>query len=102
MESDESVYADAGMLRISFGTGWTELEILSEVKVLETVRGYSPGIVVGRDGFEEFMFLGAASLCRPLEVLRKANGGRLSGLKVRVRKVAEHKTAGYECESLEG
>ena len=49
MESDESVYADAGMLRISFGTGWTELEILSEVKVLETVRGYSPGIVVGRE-----------------------------------------------------
>jgi len=101
MAPDESVYADPAMLRIGFGTGWTELEILSEVKVLETVRGYAPVVVVGHDGIEELMFVSAASLTRPIEVLRKANQGKLTGLKVRIRKAAEHKTAPYECEPLD-
>ena len=101
MPPDESAYADPAMLRIGFGTGWTELEILSEVKTLETFRGYAPVVVVGHDGIEELMFVGAASLTRPLEVLRQANGGELTGLRVRVRKAAEHRTAPYQCEALE-
>ena len=100
MPPDESVYADPAMLRIGFGTGWTELKILSEVKVLETFRGYAPVVVVGHDGIEELMFVGAASLSRPVEALRKANQGKLTGLKVRIRKAAEHRTAPYECELL--
>ena len=100
MAPDESVYADPAMLRITFGTAWNELEILSEVKVLETVRGYAPVVVVGHDGIEELMFVGAASLSRPVEALRKANQGKLTGLKVRIRKAAEHRTAPYECELL--
>ena len=101
MPPDESVYADPAMLRIGFGTAWTELEILSEVKVLETARGYAPVVVVGHDGIEEVMFVGAVSLSRPIEALRKANRGKLAGLKVRIRKAAEHKTAPYECEALD-
>ena len=100
MAPDESVYADPAMLRIAFGTAWNELEILSEVKVLETVRGYAPVVVVGHDGVKELMFVGASSLCRPIETLRKANQGKLTGLKVRIRKAAEHRTAPYECELL--
>jgi len=100
MESDESVYGDAGMLRIKFGTSWKQLDICSEVKVIATARGYAPGLVIGHDGVQELMLIGAASLTRPLEALRLANNGKLKGLTVRIRKAAAHSTAPYECEQV--
>ncbi len=100
MSSDQLTYADPGLPRIRFGTGWTEVTILSEVKVLFTARGYAPVLVVGHHGIEETMFVGATSLGRLLEAARAAHGSRLTGLRVRIRRAAEHQRAPYECEVL--
>lgn len=89
--------------RLSIGTDWTPLELLTEPFVTVTFRGYTAGIDVRviATQLEYTLLLGAKSLSEPLENLRVSSGGLLAGKKVAVRKSGEERTAGYEVRVIQ-
>jgi hypothetical protein len=92
-------YFSQDELRLKVGTGWVELEILSDVGVIFTRRGYAPAIRVLRGEAPHLLLVGAASLAAPLESIR-GQQGRLTGLRIRTRKLREEQTSPYEVEVL--
>ena len=87
---------DYAALKIT--TKWTEIEILSEPKVLLTFRGYAPVLLVMVDGkkIPRSLFIQAKSIATQLEEMRVDNNGKFTGLKFRLRKTGLEKTAGFE------
>lgn len=85
---------------LKVGTGWIELEIVSEPNVLLTIRGYAPILRVrnSRTGLEYMLYIAARSLAEPLETLRKNNGGIFEGIRFRIRKESMEQMAKYEIE----
>ena len=87
---------------LKVSVGWIELEVISEVDVILTIRGYAPVLTVKkvRTGVAYFLYIGAKSLAQPLEVLRDRNQGRFRGIRIRIRKESKEPVSRYEVEEL--
>jgi hypothetical protein len=86
-------------------TTWTALEVLSEPYVLLTFRGYTAAIeVLELDTNKRFELLlgGIKSIAEGMEPIRKANGGRFTGMKFRIKKEGFEQTSPYLVEAFEG
>jgi len=83
------------------GTGWQELEILSDPFVIFTRRGYAPVIEVKvlRSGLPQVLFVSAVSLSEQLEKIKEERGS-LVGARVRIRKQDASQFAPYEVELM--
>ncbi len=88
---------------LKVGTGWIELEIISEPDVILTFRGYAPILRVQKisNNLEYIFYISAASLGKTLEELRKNNAGTFNGIQFRVRKKDATPMAPYELEAIE-
>lgn len=88
---------------LKVGTGWIELEIVSEPDVVLTFKGYAPILRVrnSRTGLEYLLYISAKSLAEPLEVLRKKNAGIFMGIRFRIRKESMEQMAKYEIGVIE-
>ena len=86
---------------LKVGTGWIELEIISEPDVVLTFKGYAPILQVREisTGSEYRFYISAKSLADPLEKLRKDNGDIFEGIQFRVRKESMDKMAKYEVDA---
>lgn len=84
------------------GTGWIELEIISQPDVYLTFKGYVPFVRVRkiRTGVEYGLYISAKSVAEPLEELRKRNSSCFEGIKMRVRKESMDRMSRYEIEEL--
>ena len=82
---------------LRLGTGWVDINIQSEADVALTARGYAPVLRVqdAKTRLDYLMYIGARSLAEALEPLRQANGGRFTGLRVRVAKESTDQYARY-------
>ena len=87
---------------LKIGTGWVELEILSEADVQLTFKGYAPVLRVRavKTGLEYILYIGPKSLAQPLEELRQERGGRFLGLRLRLRKQSSDQYAKYEVKNV--
>lgn len=90
---DISQYAP---LRVT--TDWLDLEVISEVKVQLTYRGYVPALIVkiSDKKIPRSLFIAAKSIAGPLEEMRQDNKGSFVGLKFKLRKAGKEQTSGYE------
>ena len=88
---------------LKVGTGWIELEIVSEPDVVLTFKGYTPVLRIqkSKTGVEYLLYISAKSLAEPLEELKKNNGGVFKGIQLRIRKESMEKTSKYEVEAVE-
>ena len=88
---------------LKVGTGWIELEIVSEPDVVLSYRGYAPTLRVrnSRTSLEYLLYISARSLAEPLETLRKNNAGIFKGIRFRIRKESMEQMAKYEIEVVE-
>ena len=79
-------------------TEWIDLEVLSEVDVLLTFKGYAPILLVRVLGkkIPRILYINAKSIATQLEEMRSDNRGNFTGLKFRIRKSGPEKTAVYE------
>ena len=86
---------------LKVGTGWIELEIISEPDVVLTTFGYAPFLRVREitTDNEYRFYISAKSLAAPLEKLRKDNGGIFEGIQFRVRKESMDQKARYEVDT---
>jgi len=84
------------------GTGWIELEVISQPDVLLTFKGYVPFVHVKkiRTGVEYGLYISAKSVAEPLEELRKNNDESFEGIRMRIRKESMDRMARYEIEGL--
>ena len=96
---DDLTYIDENEVRLNVTTGWQSLEILSEVGVAYTFRGFNPARIVSRNGARHVLLIGAKSLSEPLNQIRKSRG-HLIGIEIRCRKTGSEKTAVYEIETI--
>ena len=87
---------------LKIGTGWIELEIISEPDVILTVRGYAPILRIrkSKTDVEYFLYVSAKSMAEPLEELRKNNGGIFSGIRLRIRKESMDRMSKYKIEAM--
>ncbi len=92
-------YIDENEVRLNVTTGWQSLEILSEVGVAYTYRGFTPALIVSRNGARHVLLIGAKSLAEPLNQIRKSRG-HLTGIEIRCRKTGTERTAVYEIETI--
>ncbi len=88
---------------LKVGTGWIELEIISEPDVVLTFKGYAPILHVKKisNDLEYIFYISARSLGESLESLRKNNDGLFKDIQFRVRKTDATQMAPYEVETLE-
>ena len=88
---------------LKVGTGWIELEIVSEPDVVLTFKGYAPILRMSksRTGVEYILYISAKSLAEPLEELRENNGDIFKGIQLRIRKESMERTSKYEIEVME-
>ena len=88
---------------LKVGTGWIEIEIISEPDVVLSFRGYAPILRVrkSRTGVEYLLYISAKSLAEPLEEFRKNNSGAFKGIQLRIRKESMERTSKYEIEVVE-
>lgn len=72
----------------------------SEPFVVVAKRGYAPAaeVLLVKAKKRGLLLLGAQSLCDQLEPIRHANGGRLLGIELWVRKAGPERTAKYVLE----
>ena len=89
--------------QLKVGTGWIELEIISEPDVVLGFRGYTPILRVRQlnNNLEYILYISAKSLGEPLEKLRENNAGVFKGIQFRVRKKDSTSMAPYEIEAIE-
>ena len=88
---------------LKVGTGWIELEIISEPDVILTYRGYAPILQVQKisNDLEYIFYISAVSLGQALEELRQNNADSFKGIQFRVRKKEATPMAPYEIEVIE-
>ena len=82
--------------RLSVGEDWIEVKLCSDPFVVPTSLGYSPAILVRRPAaiHSEHLLIGAKSLARELETLRRKHGNLL-GARIGIRKQGPKKTSPY-------
>ena len=81
-------------------TEWVSVEILSEPYVVMTFRGYAPVVDVKAPGEADplGLFISSKSISLGLDAFVKENGGKFSGLKLRLRKESDDRMAPYVVE----
>ena len=88
---------------LKIGTGWTEIEVISEPDVVLGYKGYAPVLRVKaiKTGLDYLLYIGAKSLAEPLESLRTSRGsGRgFLGLRMQIRKQSTEKFSRYEVQN---
>lgn len=84
------------------GTGWIEVEAVSEAEVILTFKGYAPVLQVKviKSGLVKHIFIGSKSLATALEEMRKNNKGEFLGLRFRFKKESEDKMSPYIVEKI--
>lgn len=89
---------DQSIKSLKLGTGWTRIAVIGEPSVILTVRGYAPILTVRqeRNDLEYILYISAKSLSDPLELLRKQNGDKFTGLDIELRKTTSERSAPYE------
>lgn len=83
---------------LKVGTEWVLIEIVSEPYVVMTLRGYAPVVDVEAPGGRHLLYISSKSISEGLEPLIQANGGRFSGLRLRLRKESDERMAPYVVE----
>ncbi len=83
---------------LKVGAEWVSVEILSEPYVVMTLRGYAPVVDVEAPGGRHILYISSRSISEGLEPLVQANGGRFSGLRLRLRKESDDRMAPYVVE----
>jgi hypothetical protein len=90
--------AEERLPNLKVGTEWIPVEVLSEGKVIMSIRGYAPVLEVQVPAGKHIMYISSKSMSEALEPMRTGNGGNFKGLKFKVRKASEDKMAPYEVE----
>lgn len=90
--------AEERLPNLKVGTDWIGVEVLSEGKVIMSIRGYAPVLEVQANGAKHVLYISSKSISEALEPMRVGNGGSFKGLKFKVRKASEDKMAPYELE----
>ncbi len=87
---------------LKVGTAWIDIEVISEVDVVMTFKGYAPVLPVRvvQSGLVKQLYISSRSISVPLDRFREANGNRFQGLKLRLRKDGEEATSKYIVEAL--
>ena len=85
---------------LKVGTAWIEVEVVSEVDVVMSYKGYAPVLLVRiiQSGIVKQLYISAKSIALPLEQFRAANDNRFQGLRLRLRKDGAEMTAKYVVE----
>jgi hypothetical protein len=82
---------------LKVGTAPTEVEIISEPFVRNSVRGYMPcvKVIVIKSGLEYALSIGSKSITEGIEKLRKDNNGYFTKLKFNLSKKDDAQMAPY-------
>ena len=86
------------LVPLRFTTDWKDLEVVSEVDVIETYKGYVPVLQVFVAGIRtpKLLIISAKSISEQLTLMRADNANCFKGLKFSLRKASSEKTAPYE------
>lgn len=83
---------------LKVGVNWIPVEIVSEPFVVMSIRGYAPVVDVKAPEGGFILYISSKSISEGLDPLVQANGGRFTGLKLRLRKESEDRMASYIVE----
>mgnify|MGYP006283205383 FL=1 len=85
------------------GTDPVSIQIESEADVIMTFRGYAPilNVNVLEANEKHILYISARSLSQELEKRREKNDGKFTGLKLKLKKESEARTAQYVVEDIE-
>lgn len=86
---------------LKIGTGWAEVQVLSDPFVVYRNNKYLPAILVEvmTTGMKSILFVAAQSLAESMEPMRQQRGS-LVGLNIRLRKTGSEQFSPYEVEEL--
>ncbi len=87
---------------VRFGVEEVALEIVSEPFVVNTFRGFAPVVDVKVEGEEgaKSMYISAKSLADSLTPMVEENGGKFTGLKLKIKKESADNRAPYVVEEV--
>ena len=87
---------------LKVGTGWIDLEVISEPDVVLTFKGYAPILRVRKlsNDLEFVLYISAKSLGASLEKFRENNNGVFTGVQFSVRKKDTTPMAPYEIKGI--
>ena len=87
---------------IRFGVEEVVVEIVSEPFVVNTFRGFAPVVDVKVEGEEgtKSMYISAKSLADSLTPMVEGNGGKFTGLKLKIKKESADNRAPYVVEEM--
>lgn len=90
------------LLQFRVNPSWREIEIISEPYVILNSFGYIPAVKVRVESkkIAQFMYINPKTLAAPLDQLKIKNSNSFTGIKLKIRKESEEKTAKYEIEEL--
>ena len=90
------------LLQFRVSPAWREVEIISEPYVILNSFGYIPAVMVKVENknIEQFMYINPKTLAEPLDKLKIQNNNIFTGIKLKIRKASEERTAKYETEEL--
>jgi hypothetical protein len=83
---------------LKVGVNWITADIVSEPFVVMSIRGYAPVVDVKTPEGDFILYISSKSISEGLDPLVQANGGKFSGLKLRLRKETEDRMAPYIVE----
>jgi len=84
-----------------FGVEEVALEIVSEPFVVNTFRGFAPVVNVKVEGEgTKSMYISAKSLADSLTPMVEENGGKFTGLKLKIKKESADNRAPYVVEEV--
>ena len=83
---------------LKVGVNWIVTDVVSEPFVVMSIRGYAPVVDVKTPEGDFILYISSKSISEGLDPLVQANGGKFSGLKLRLRKETEDRMAPYIVE----
>lgn len=88
------------LLQFRVNPSWRQIEIISEPYVILNSFGYIPAVEVKVENknINQFMYINPKTLAEPLDKLRIQNNNKFIGIKLKIRKASEERTAKYEIE----
>lgn len=100
MQTDNPINSD--FPHLTFGTGWVEVEALSDPCVLFRNGKYSPIIFVKviRSQLDYVLYISAKSIATSVEEVRQRRGS-LAGAKFAIRKESEDRFSSYDLKVLQ-
>ena len=90
------------LLQFRVGPSWREIEIISEPFVILNSFGYIPAVRVKVENkkVEQFLYINPKTLAEPLDKFKIQNNNIFTGIKLKIRKASEERTAKYETKEL--